>query len=100
MEKIVYASIDGVVAHAGLRIKLNPGEAWDAEDSLVRARPDLFTDAPVLARTMTGHRAVSPVETATARPSEKRTTRSPGRSKRSKATTAKAPAAPRGTKRA
>jgi hypothetical protein len=46
-------------------------EAWDADDPIVKARPDLFNDEPSVVR---GVRKVeAPVETATAAPGEKRT---------------------------
>ena len=50
-------------------------EAWDADDPVVKARPDLFNAEPSIVR---GVRAPAPpteasVETATAAPGEKRT---------------------------
>ena len=46
-------------------------EAWDADDPVVKARPDLFNDEPSIVR---GVRKVeAQVETATAAPGEKRT---------------------------
>jgi hypothetical protein len=71
-----FANITGVVAHAGLRVQLHAGEAWDADDALVKARPELFTDQPVVVRA-TGPSGVvdRPVEQATRAPGEKRQTR-------------------------
>lgn len=48
-------------------------EAWDADDPIVKARPELFTDEPSIVRGTRKREA--PVETATAEPGEKRTTR-------------------------
>lgn len=73
--RIVYSRTDAVVAHQGRRIKLLPGEPWDADDPLVAAYPDLFVDRPSHVRSTTeggGFRPVE-VEQATAGPAERRT---------------------------
>ncbi|MFI6681886.1 hypothetical protein [Kribbella sp. NPDC050470] len=46
-------------------------EAWDADDPIVKARPDLFSDEPSVVRGV--RKPAAPVETATAEPGEKRT---------------------------
>lgn len=48
-------------------------EAWDADDPIVKARPELFNAEPSIVRGTRKREA--PVETATAEPGEKRTTR-------------------------
>jgi hypothetical protein len=55
----------------GLPIILTEGDTWAADDPVVRARPDLFTDDPSILRRS------SRVETATARPGEQRAVRIP-----------------------
>jgi hypothetical protein len=69
---IVYSRADAVVAHAGQRIRLLPGEPWDAADPLVKAHPDLFVDRPSHVRTSGGYRPVEP-ERAVTGPAERRT---------------------------
>jgi len=46
-------------------------EAWDADDPIVKARPELFNDEPSIVRGTRKREA--PVEVATAAPGEKRT---------------------------
>lgn len=46
-------------------------EAWDADDPIVKARPDLFNDEPSIVRGT--RKAEGGVETTTAAPGEKRT---------------------------
>lgn len=74
--KIKYATTTCVVPFQGLRVTLTAGEAWDAEDPLVRSHPTLFSDQPTAVRG-TGPSGVTerPVEQATAAPGEKRATR-------------------------
>jgi hypothetical protein len=48
-------------------------EAWDADDPIVKARPDLFNDEPSVVRGVRKAPAEESVETATAAPGEKRT---------------------------
>jgi hypothetical protein len=49
-------------------------EAWDADDPIVKARPDLFNDEPTVVRGVRKAPPAEPaVETATAAPGEKRT---------------------------
>lgn len=71
--KIVYANTDTSVGgpNGGVH-RLNKGEPWDADDQLVKHRPEFFSDSPLKVRTSFGW---SPVEQATAAPGEKRTTK-------------------------
>ncbi|MEV3980795.1 hypothetical protein [Nonomuraea sp. NPDC049758] len=73
---VVYVKTSCVVRWSQGQSPLAQGEVWDAEADLVAERPDLFTDEPTLVR---GRPATAepPVETATAAPGEKRTTRKP-----------------------
>lgn len=48
-------------------------EAWDADDPIVKARPDLFNDEPSVVRGVRKPPPEDGVETATAEPGEKRT---------------------------
>jgi len=48
---------------------VHEGEAWDADDPLVKANQALFSDEPVVVHSSTGKRQV---EQATAAPGEKR----------------------------
>ena len=76
MTSICYANSSGVVAHAGLRITLTAGEAWDATDPLVLENPARFSDKPVIVRGTASTGVVErPVEQATRAPGEKRTAR-------------------------
>lgn len=45
------------------------GDAWDADDPIVKAHPELFSDTPVTVHSSFGKRTV---EQATAAPGEKR----------------------------
>lgn len=69
-----FANAQSVIAWNGLRIRLNPGDVWAAEDAFVRARPELFADVPPVV-CGSGSVPVTRVEEATARPGERRTTR-------------------------
>ena len=73
--KIVFANVGNtsVGAPNGGVHRLVKGEPWDADDPLVNAHPELFSDAPLRVRTTT--RGFVDVEQATAAPGEKRTTK-------------------------
>lgn len=75
--KIVYAKEGVVVAHAGQRVPIRPGEPWDGDDPLVKAHPEMFADGPSSVRTTRDPSGVTdvPVEQAARAPGEKRTTR-------------------------
>jgi hypothetical protein len=66
---IVYAKSDSSVGLNGLIFRLRTGEAWDADDPLVKQHPECFQDHPPFARTSQG---IERVEQATAAPGEKR----------------------------
>jgi hypothetical protein len=72
---IVYAtSTTSIVNAGGVAFTLHKGEVWDADDPLVKQRPEFFTDEPVIARVSAGE-GWRPVEQATAAPGERRKTR-------------------------
>lgn len=64
---LVYGLVAAVTFVDGQRVRVVVDEAWDADDPVVKARPDLFTAAP--------SRVQTTVEQATQAPGEKRTTR-------------------------
>lgn len=51
------------------KLRLSKDEAWEADDPVVKARPDLFVDRPVVVRSSV---AAPVVESASAAPGEKR----------------------------
>lgn len=73
--EIVFAKTAAVVAFAGQRIRLNPGEPWDAEDPFVKEHPEMFAEHVRAARSTQdsrGFREYDEIETATRAPGEKR----------------------------
>lgn len=71
-----FSRMTGAVVHDGRRYHLGQDDAWPADDPLVKARPDLFSDDPTRTFTSSGARtAPAEVETATRRPGERRGTR-------------------------
>ncbi len=74
-KKVVFATFSTWVTPT---VAINRGEAWDADDPVVRSHPDWFTDQPPDVRRSsdqsTEESAEAPVEQATAAPGEKRTT--------------------------
>lgn len=59
----------------GLLVRLTEGDAWDADDPFVLARPDLFSERPIrVRRTVPKQATDTPVETATREPGQKRKT--------------------------
>lgn len=70
----VYANCEAVVYENGLRIQLVVDQIWEANDPLVKARPDLFSTEPRKVNRTSAPKA-APVESASAAPGEKRTTR-------------------------
>ena len=70
---IVYALTSAVTSNDGGRIRIKEGEAFDSDHPTVKAHPDLFGDKPSKVRGSKPEPA--PVETATADPGEKRSTR-------------------------
>lgn len=68
----VFAAKTATVGFNGRSVVIRRGEAWDADDQLVAAYPDLFVAEATDVRST---RAVPTVEAATANPGEKRSTR-------------------------
>lgn len=67
---VVYANCNtSVGAPNGSIQQLNIGEVWDADDPLVKARPELFDLSPTRVKSSSGYGFV---EQATAAPGEKR----------------------------
>ena len=66
---IVYAKADVSGTVGGAPFHLNIGEAWNGDDPVVKAHPDLFDVSPPFVRTSKG---MERVERATAGPGEKR----------------------------
>jgi hypothetical protein len=70
----VFANCDAVVFEDGKRLQVVRDQIWDAGDPFVKARPDLFSTEPrKVNRTVPAMGNV--VESATAAPGEKRSTR-------------------------
>lgn len=71
----VFANADCVVRWSGgiAHLHSNPPQVWEADHPLVRERPDLFVADPPNVIRAPG--AEAPVEQATRRPGERRTTR-------------------------
>lgn len=63
----VYGLSECVTFLDGKRIVIHRDQVWDANDPVVKALPQFFTDAP--------SKVQSTVEQATAKPGEKRNTR-------------------------
>lgn len=70
----VYASATTILAHEGEKVRIYEGEVWAGSDPVVLANPSLFSAKPTKLRRTTPE---APVETATAAPGEKRSTRKP-----------------------
>lgn len=76
MSDYKFSRTTGTVVFDGRRYHLGQDDPWVANDPLVKARPDLFSDAPERVFTSGGARsAPAEVETATRRPGERRSTR-------------------------
>jgi hypothetical protein len=71
-KKYVFAASTCSVAHpSGIGVtQLTKDEVWDADDDLVRSRPDLFVDEP--AKPKNSLRGRPKIEQATAAPGETR----------------------------
>lgn len=71
MLKFVKQSV--TTAIDGAKVRLTQGDAWEGDDPLVKARPDLFTDRPEKVHSSAEPNSVTRhVEQATAAPGEKR----------------------------
>jgi hypothetical protein len=69
---IVVALTDSMVGNGGRQpVVIRKGEAWDADDPIVKANPSLFSTDPGNARTTALRPAERPVEQATKAPGEK-----------------------------
>lgn len=68
---IVYAKSNTSIGLNGLIFRLQLGDAWNADDPLVKRHPECFQDHPPFVRT-SGKKGVERVEQATAAPGEKR----------------------------
>jgi hypothetical protein len=66
----VFAKQTCAVGFGGGVVRLKRGAVWAAEDPLVTARPELFSDEPVILHSSGPGKP--PVEEATAVPGEKR----------------------------
>ena len=66
-DNLVYGLVEAVAFIDGRRVVVHRDQPWDANDPVVKARPDLFTPAP--------SKVQSTVEQATQAPGEKRNTR-------------------------
>ena len=75
MEGLVFAadSCSIVDPATGLKVRLVAGEAWDANDPLVKARKHLFVPWPPAVRRTVEGRVSAPVESAVNVPGVKRT---------------------------
>lgn len=76
-----FAALTAALRWQGTTVRLTEGEAWDADDPLVVARPDLFRPEPSVVRSTAGKpvrrtRSARPIEQATKAPGEKRTGKS------------------------
>ena len=64
MAGYVYGACEAVAYEDGVRIVVHEDQVWDADDPMVRKRPDLFRFDPLVPH--------GTVEQATAAPGEKR----------------------------
>ncbi len=72
--KVVYAKqTASVMMPEGYPVMVPLGTHWWADDPVVRANPDLFSDDPRFG--LVGHQPEDEVEAATANPGEKRSVR-------------------------
>jgi hypothetical protein len=74
--ELKYAQVTCVTSADGMLVNLTAGEAWDADDPFVKARPDLFANQPPFVRRFEGGLVQSfVVEEASAAPGERRATK-------------------------
>lgn len=66
-----FCSSSALIGWNGQTFHLRAGSVWSADDPLVKANPDMFSDAPEVLETSTGVK-YRPVERATAAPGERR----------------------------
>lgn len=74
MDVLVFStdSCSVVDPSTGLKVRLVAGEAWAADDPLVKALPHLFVKYPLVVRRTVEVKVVSPVESAVSVPGVKR----------------------------
>lgn len=63
----VFAASTCAIRHGGVTVRLRIGDAWTANDPVVEAHPELFSEVPTDVK-----RSAPDVEQATAAPGEKR----------------------------
>jgi hypothetical protein len=73
MAEYVYPNCVSTVLYNGGRVRLHPTQQWKSDDPFVKARPEFFSETPLVAAHSDGYT----VEQATAAPGEKRTVRRP-----------------------
>ena len=66
-----FCSVSTVIGWNGQTVTLRANSVWRADDPLVKAHPEWFTDAPEVVETSAGA-VYRSVESVTARPGEKR----------------------------
>ena len=74
MASFCYAIDDCITGWEGFKVVLRRGEAWHADDPFVTANRHLFADEPTVVMCTPG-KSSRAVESASAAPGEKRTTR-------------------------
>lgn len=78
--KVVYATASTQTWSAGRPVSIVVGQHWPADDPIVKAFPDLFSDDPRYGLHFTVAPDDAPAEQATAAPGEKRSTKRPAAS--------------------
>lgn len=74
--QLKFAQATCVTSVDGTLVNITAGEAWDADDPVVRTHPDLFADQPPFVRRFEGGLVQSyVVEEASASPGQRRTTK-------------------------
>jgi hypothetical protein len=74
--QLKYAQVTCVTSVDGTLVNITAGEAWDADDLVVRTKPDLFSDDPPFVRRYEGGLVQSfVVEEASAAPGQRRSTK-------------------------
>lgn len=82
MGKYVFSTAKAIVAHVGGTVRLYENEVWAADDPVVKANPDAFSDEPVSIRRTPGPVTPTAVEEATAAAEVEDTTAEPGAKRR------------------
>lgn len=66
-----FCSTSAMIGWQGETLHLRAGSVWPADDPLVKAHPEMFSDTPEVLETSRGVK-YRPIEQATAAPGEKR----------------------------